>query len=201
MQAGLRNVGVTIDRRWRHDLRMSSAAVQRRKALFIAWMEVNGLNVNRVAKAAGVSPTTLYSYVDDGPKATKVLGASIEDKIARAFDLPVEAIFGPLWERGEVPLEHNKVAIWREYRRMSQVDLAAALSTTITIVQMLEAGEIPLSQKWLERLALAFTTKAPWVMLDPTSLARDVLDAVEIKEEDREQVLRILDTFRGSATA
>lgn len=54
----------------------------------------------------------------------------------------------------------NNLRAWREHRRMTQAELAAAVKppTNTNMIQYLESGERGLSLKWLRRLADALET-------------------------------------------
>lgn len=163
-------------------------------------MEANDLNVNKVSVQSKISPTTIYSYVDTGERATKALGARREDRIARAYDMPVEAIFGPLHDPGEYPVEPNFIREWREFRGLTIADLAQKVGTTVAILELLEAGEITLSPKWLRRLGPVFETGDAFVLIDPTKVAAELLDTIGVPKERQGHAMEVLDTFRGKAT-
>lgn len=59
----------------------------------------------------------------------------------------------------------NLLRAWREFRRMTQADLAEAFGTTPSVISLLETGERKLSPKWLHRLAPALGT-SPGRLLD-----------------------------------
>ena len=71
---------------------------EQRRAHFLEWMRQNELNANQIAKASGVSYTTLRSYLEEGPKGTKSLKGDNEAMIAAGYETTVEEIFG-----GKVP--------------------------------------------------------------------------------------------------
>lgn len=175
---------------------MSAESVRRRKAAFADWMAVRDLNVNRVGKQAGVPVTTLYSYLDEGRHNSKSLSGEIEDKIARAFDLPAEAIFGPFADPGELPLDPNHVRAWREQAGLTVADLAQHLGVTQAIVSLLEDGRIVLSAKWMRRLAAIFGIKPAFIAIDPAQLDDALFDAVGVPPESQEHARQVLDTFR-----
>jgi transcriptional regulator with XRE-family HTH domain len=73
----------------------------------------------------------------------------------------------------------NHLRAWREFRRMSREDLAAAIEppTTGAVIWHLEEGERGLSAKWLRRLAPALgTTPGHLLDHDPKDLNTDILD-------------------------
>lgn len=91
----------------------------------------------------------------------------------------------------------NQLKAWREFRRMSQEELAAKADTTASQISMLESGERGLSHKWLIKLApILKTTPGHLLETDPTSLDNDVLDIwASIDKRDRAQALRVLKSF------
>lgn len=98
----------------------------------------------------------------------------------------------------------NYLRAWREYRRLTQEQLAASLEppTTGSVISLLEAGGRKLSPKWLRRLAPALGT-TPGFLLDhdPNSLPTDFLDVISrIPDERRNQALAILETFTRTGT-
>lgn len=91
----------------------------------------------------------------------------------------------------------NHLKAWREFRRMTQEELAAKLDTTVSQVSMLESGERGLSHKWLLRLApILKTTPGHLLDHDPNTIDNDVFDIwVGIAKRDRAQALRVLKSF------
>jgi DNA-binding XRE family transcriptional regulator len=179
-----------------HESPVSADVIQRRKAAFAAWMKVRDLNVNRVSIETGIPVSTLYSYMSVGPKATKALTAEYEDKIARTYELPVEAIFGPFTDGAETLVEPNHVRAWREHSSMSAEQVAQELGVTEITYRLLEGGALSLSAGWMRKLAPMFRTKPTCLGFDPNHLDRELLDAMGIPRESQAQVQRILDTFR-----
>lgn len=92
----------------------------------------------------------------------------------------------------------NHLKAWREYRRLSQEQLGERVGTTASVISLLETGERGLSAKWLRRFAPALGI-TPGLLLDhdPNDLPTSILDAwAGVPEENREQALRVLETFR-----
>jgi len=87
---------------------------------------------------------------------------------------------------------------WREFREMSQEDLAEKVDTTASQISMLETGERGLSAKWLRKLAPALgTTPGHLLDHDPTTIDNDVFDIwMEIDRRDRDTALRVLRSFK-----
>ena len=98
----------------------------------------------------------------------------------------------------------NFLRAWREYRKMTQEELGAAITppTTGSVISLLEEGERGLSLKWLRKLAPALRTRVGWLAeLDPSRADTRTLEMVEaVPEESREQVIRIIETFLRDGT-
>lgn len=95
----------------------------------------------------------------------------------------------------------NHLRAWREFRRLTQEQLAERVGTAGNVVGLLESGERGLSHKWLLKLAPALDT-TPGFLLDhdPNNLDTSFLDAcLSVPEEARPQVLAIIETFKRSA--
>lgn len=136
---------------------MASIA-QRRHAAFLAWMQANSLNSSQVAKHAGIPYTTINSYEKSADGATKSLRGDTEAKIAEAYDLPVEAIFG-FGDPG-AEIRPNNLRAWREFRGMSPAGVAQAMATTPSVIKLLEGGGATVSLKWLYKFAEVFGVNA-----------------------------------------
>ncbi len=95
----------------------------------------------------------------------------------------------------------NNLRAWRQYREMTQAELAEAVNTTASVIAMIEGGKRQLSPKWLRRLAPALGTRPGWLLeYDPFKLPTDLLrDWDDIPESNREQALKVLSTFKRSA--
>jgi transcriptional regulator with XRE-family HTH domain len=92
---------------------------------------------------------------------------------------------------------------WREFREMTQDDLAAALGTSKSVISDLERGRLRLSDKWLRRLSPVLKTTAGHLLdSDPESLDTDILDIwASIDQRDRATALRVLEQFRRTGTS
>ena len=167
-----------------------------RKRCFGEWMEANGLNVNRIAEDTHTPRQTLYSWLRDGKRP---LGQAAEEAIARHYDFPVDAIFGPAYEAEAGMREPNFVGKWRERAKLTRKELAARLHTSETAIELLEEGQMTLSAKWLTRLAEVFATRPGFVMHDPDQLDAEMLDAFGVPKDQQSHALQILDTFRARA--
>lgn len=92
----------------------------------------------------------------------------------------------------------NNLRAWREYRRLSQDQLAAKVGTKGNVIGQLESGERGLTEKWLNRLAPVLGT-TPGNLLDhvPGDIdAAYINAALAVPPEVRPQVLEILKTFK-----
>lgn len=92
----------------------------------------------------------------------------------------------------------NHVRAWRDFRCLSQAELAALCDTKDNVISNLESGERQLTEKWLVRLAKALGTTPGYLLdHDPEDLDTDlILAAQDVAKGNREQVLQILRTFR-----
>lgn len=71
----------------------------------------------------------------------------------------------------------NHLKAWREYRKLTQAELATEVGTNANMIGYLESGERGLSAKWLRRLADALRI-SPGHLLDhdPNELPSDILE-------------------------
>jgi transcriptional regulator with XRE-family HTH domain len=92
----------------------------------------------------------------------------------------------------------NYLRAWREFRRMTQEELASEVGTTGAVISLLEEGKRGLSAKWLRKLAPALhTTPGHLLDHDPTELPTDIFDIwAHIEERERPRALRALEIFR-----
>lgn len=96
----------------------------------------------------------------------------------------------------------NYLQAWREFKRMSQEELAEKAGTTGSVISLLESGERGLSAKWLRRLAPALGT-TPGMLLDhdPRELDSDVIDMwSHAPPHQRRQIAEITRTILRSGT-
>lgn len=71
----------------------------------------------------------------------------------------------------------NNLKAWREYRNLSQAELAEKVGTNANMISYLEAGERGLSLKWLRRLAPALDTNVGMLaQYDPNDLSADLIE-------------------------
>ena len=98
--------------------------------------------------------------------------------------------------------DRNYLQAWREFRHMTQADLAERVGTTASVISLLESGSRRLSPKWLRKLAPALET-TPGFLLDhdPNDLPTDILDIwAAVPDVDRKQALAVLSTFRRTGS-
>src|SRR5215510_13779994 len=90
---------------------------------------------------------------------------------------------------------------WREFRKMTQEQLAGAIGTNASVISLLEDGKRRLSDKWLTRLAPALKTSRGSILdHDPETVATSILEVWNsIPESAKPQALDILQTFRKKA--
>lgn len=151
-----------------------------RRENFDAWMKASGLNMSQVAKASEVDYNTIRSYlVETNGKRTASLTGVNEAKIAAAYRLTVEDIFGgPDPEEGE----RNHLRAWREFRFLTVDELAARVGVPAANIELLEEQSAPPSDKWLRRLATPLQTRPGFLReFDPTEVDTDALEAVVAK--------------------
>lgn len=91
---------------------------------------------------------------------------------------------------------------WREYRLMTQEQLADRLGTTKGVISLLESGERGLSDKWLRRLGAALDVRPGWILdYTPETLNTSVLEVWgEIPNDMHDQAIKVLQTFMKKAS-
>ena len=94
--------------------------------------------------------------------------------------------------------ERNYLRAWRELRRMTQAQLAEKIETTGAVISLLESGDRRLSDKWLRKLSPVLGIPVGYLLdRHPEDTTPDVMDIwADIPEEQREQALDVLKTFR-----
>lgn len=98
--------------------------------------------------------------------------------------------------------EPNHLKAWREFRHMTQDELAEAAETTGSVISLLESGGRKLSPKWLRRLAPVLNTQPGYLLdHDPNDLPTEILDTwASIPEADRPRALEMLKVFKRTGT-
>lgn len=96
----------------------------------------------------------------------------------------------------------NHLRAWREFRGLTQAQLAALVDTTDNVISMLESGDRQLSSKWLYRLAPALKTR-PGFLLEfaPEDADLSILEAiVDVPDNRKGEALQILKVFKTGTT-
>jgi len=71
----------------------------------------------------------------------------------------------------------NQLKAWREFRGLSQAELAEAVGTNANMIGYLENGERGLSLKWLRRLAPALDTNVGMLaQYNPNDISADLIE-------------------------
>jgi transcriptional regulator with XRE-family HTH domain len=98
--------------------------------------------------------------------------------------------------------DRNYLKAWREFREMTQEELADKVGTTKAVISLLENEKRPLSSKWLRKLAEALGTQPGHILdHDPADLDSDIIDIwSRIDERDRDQAARVLRSFVKTGT-
>lgn len=99
--------------------------------------------------------------------------------------------------RSYFPVEHH-LKEWREFRNMTQAQLADAVETDKSVISLLENGGMQMTDSWARRLAKPLRTTAGFLIdYGPDELPTDILDAARaVSVEHRPQVIEILKAFR-----
>lgn len=100
------------------------------------------------------------------------------------------------------PLHPNHVRAWREFRHLTQEELAEAIGCSKATIGHIETGARRLSDKWAHPIAEALNTKPGYLYdHDPNDLPTAILDVwAAIPDEDRPRALQVLEAFRRTGT-
>lgn len=92
----------------------------------------------------------------------------------------------------------NHLKAWREFRGLSQEELAEKVGTMASMISMLETEQRGLSAKWLRRLAPALnTTPGHLLDLNPEEIDNDLLETwATIDPRDRARAIQVLRAFK-----
>jgi transcriptional regulator with XRE-family HTH domain len=98
--------------------------------------------------------------------------------------------------------DKNYLRQWREFRKMSQDDLAEKAETTKSVISLLENEKRPLSSKWLRRFAVILETQPGHILdVDPNEIDNNIIDIwATLSKTDRQQAAKILRTFKATGT-
>jgi transcriptional regulator with XRE-family HTH domain len=91
---------------------------------------------------------------------------------------------------------------WREFRHMTQDELAAAVGTSKSVVSDMERNKLQLSPKWARRFAPVLKTQPGYIVdHDPADLDTDIIDIwAHIPDSDKATARRVLESFRRTGT-
>lgn len=92
----------------------------------------------------------------------------------------------------------NHLRAWREYRKMTQEELAEMVGTAGNVIGLLESGERGLSDKWLRKLAPALKTRPGFLLeFSPHDADLSILEAItDVAPERKGEALRLLKVFK-----
>lgn len=87
----------------------------------------------------------------------------------------------------------NNLKAWREFRGMSQAELAEAVGTNQNMIGYLETGDRGLSAKWLRRLSGPLRTTPGFILEhDPRDLPTDIIEIwINASEAERRQLVSL----------
>lgn len=90
---------------------------------------------------------------------------------------------------------------WRDYRGLTQEQLADKAKTAANVISHLETGDRRLSDKWLMRLAPHLNTTPGSILdYDPNEIDTTLQEIwANISQADRPQAARVFETFRKKA--
>lgn len=96
----------------------------------------------------------------------------------------------------------NYLKQWREFRKLTQGELAAEVGTNQNMIGYLESGERGLSAKWLRRLAPALRTTPGFILEhDPFKLPTDILEIwVNANDTERRQIVNLAQALVKTGT-
>jgi transcriptional regulator with XRE-family HTH domain len=118
---------------------------------------------------------------------------------ARAADLnDLQDHGGTLRRGGSARSAENHLRAWREYRRLTQQQLAEKVDTTGAVISLLESGARGLSDTWLRRLAKALDTRPGFLLdFDPDNVNLSLLEEVlGLSDDGKAEALEILRILR-----
>lgn len=103
----------------------------------------------------------------------------------------------------QVTVKRHYLKEWREFRQMTQEQLAEHVDTSKGVISLLENFGRSLSDKWARRLAKPLKVQPGWLLdYDPNNIPTDVMDLwAAIPDEDKPQAQSILETFTKKTVA
>lgn len=156
------------------------------------------LSVSQLAPRVGLSESGVRAH-ENGQNGLKADIAAIYAAVLKARpDWLLYGIGDPPDDDVPAP-QRNFLRAWREFRRMSERELATAAGTTESVVKELERSKERLSSKWLRQLATALnTTEGLLAERDPKEIRPELLEAwSDIPEEKRDDALAMLRALGG----
>lgn len=98
--------------------------------------------------------------------------------------------------------DRNFLGAWRNFRGLTQEELADAVGTTKSVVSLLENEQRPLSSKWLRKFAAVLETQPGYILdLDPNEIDTELMETwSKIDANDRKQAVRVLQSFVKTGT-
>lgn len=96
----------------------------------------------------------------------------------------------------------NHLRAWREYRNLSQEELAERAGTSHQVIGYLERGRTQLSAKWLRKLAPCLDTTSGLLLdHDPNDLSTDMIDTwTKATKRQKRQISDIAKTILATGT-
>jgi transcriptional regulator with XRE-family HTH domain len=96
----------------------------------------------------------------------------------------------------------NHVRAWREFRHLTQEELADVVGCSAATIGHIETGARRLSDKWAHPIAKALNTSPGYLYdHDPNDIPTAVLDIwAAIPDEDRPRALAVLEAFKRTGT-
>jgi transcriptional regulator with XRE-family HTH domain len=87
---------------------------------------------------------------------------------------------------------------WREFRKLTQDELADRVGTSKSVISDMERGKLQLSPKWLRRFAPVLDAQPGHILdHDPKDLDTDIIDIwTHIPDRDKATARRVLEQFR-----
>lgn len=87
----------------------------------------------------------------------------------------------------------NHLKAWRDFRGLTQGELAEAVGTNANMIGYLESGSRSLSLKWLRKLAAALDTNVGMLaQYDPNDLDKDLIEIwATVSTRDKAKILEI----------
>lgn len=130
---------------------------------------------------------------------THITDTIANEKVRKSLNAPVRKLTYHPDMDDKVP---HYLKEWREFRKLTQQELADALDTSKSVISDMERGRLQLSPKWLRRIAPILETQPGHILdHDPAQLDNDIIDIwSNIEAKDRDQAIRVLKSFVKTGT-